>query len=653
MSGPAATAARGLTGWLGREAVDLLVAAASLVAGGIVAGEFLSVYAAKGFASPVASDTLKYIWRSDLAGVLGLGAIQRVPAGTTVNADRPAFPVLASILHAASGTPALRLAFVVAPVAAVLIGLAAGALAVDGLGEPAWSRPVYGLAVGGSVNVALMSLGYLDNLLVAAVVLACGTCALASVDGRGGGVAASLLLGGAATIHWAFAAVFALVLLGLAVVLVPESLRARRGGGGLLRSPSARLLGITAGGAAAGGALLLLAPSLPQRPLGGRNVFLKKLRLDGPAYRFQAFGPAAGAGAVATAFPATPRRLRGLALLLVWALSAPAAVVALHAGFGAPAHRLIAFALAIPVLVAGLVVAVARAAGHVRWVGRPLGAVVVLAALAGLALLAHGVWFDRAHPVWDVYPLRTYPATQEQATAQARTAGSYLRRYGSGRPVVFVVQPSPTGNSLAVGVAAAGIIRDALPPQDILTTAFFLGRVEDLLAGRPTIEPANRRFDRVALRFWAGVQEVGPHPIVIELAAFNPSPAAGRTAVPGHAISPGVLVVEGPQPAAELPAAATPRRPSTFGLAVLVLGIVAGLAGAGSGWAAALVPGGWLARASLSPALGLVVLSIAGLLADRAGLRLGGGGGVAVLAVSTAAGWALAVGRRRLSDARE
>jgi hypothetical protein len=640
---------RGFNGWLGREAADLLAAAGTLVASGLVAGGLLSVYPAKGFASPVASDTLKYVWRSDLVGRLGLDALARVPAGTTVNPDRPAFPVLASLVHAASGTTAFRVAFVVSPVAAVLIGLAAAALAVEGLGEPRWSRPVYALAVGGSVNVALMSLGYLDNLLVAAVVVACGTCALTSVDRRGGSVAASLLLAGAVTIHWAFAAVFALVLLVLALVLVPESLRARRGDGGLLRSPSARLLGITAGGAAAGGALLLLAPSLPQRPLGGRNVFLKKLLLDAPAYRFEALGPAAGAGAVATAFPATPRRLRGIALLLVWAMSAAVAVVALHVGFGAPAHRLIAFAVAIPMLAAGLVLGVARATCHLRWVGRPLAAVVVLAALAGLALLAHGVWFDRAHPVWDIYPLSTYPATQEQATAQARAAGSYLQRYGSGRPVVFVVQPSPTGNSLAVGVAAAGIIRDALPPREILTTAFFLGRVGDLLAGRPTIEPGNPRFDRVAMRFWAGVQEVGPHPVVIELAAFNPSPAAGRTGAPGHQVSPGVLVVRGPQPAVELPPSAVPTRPSTVGLGMLVLGIVAGLAGVGSGWAAALVPGGWLAKASLSPALALVVLSIAGLLADRAGLRLGGSGGVAVLGASAAVGWALAVGRRKLS----
>jgi hypothetical protein len=643
----AASPSRGLTGWLGRQTVDLLVAGGTVVSGGVLIDGLLSVYAAKGFASPVASDMLKYVWRSDLAGSLGLGAIARVPPGTTLNADRPAFPILASLLHAAVGTSAFRLAFVVSPVAAVLIGLAAGALAVDAVGEPAWSRPVYALAVGGSVNVALISLGYLDNLLVAAVVLACAACALTAVDGRGGSVAAGLLLAGAAAVHWAFAAVFALILAVLAVVLLPESLRARRRPGGLLGSPSARLLGIAAGGAVGGGALLLLAPSLPKPPLGGHNSFLDKLGLDAPAYRFEALGPAAGAGAAAMAFPPVLRRLRGLALLLVWALSAPAAVVALYLGFGMPAHRLIAFALPVPMLAAGLVVGVARGAGRLRRVGRPLGAIVVLAGLAASALLAHGVWFDRAHPVWDVYPLRTYPATQEQAYAQAEAAGSYVKRFGDGRPVVYVIQPSPTGNSLAIGVAAAGIIRDALPPEELPTTAFFLGRVEDLLAGRQTIQARNPRFDRVASRFWQGVGAVGPDPIVIQLGAFNPSPAARRAAASARIVSPGVHVFRGPRPPAEIPAVPPPTRPSTLSLAFLTVGIVAGLAAAGAGWAAALLPGGWLLRASLAPALGLVVLSIAGLLADRGGLRLGGGGGVAVLAGSTLLGWALALGRRK------
>ena len=169
-----ASPSRGRRGWVGRRGTDLLLATGTLAAAGVAGCEFLSIYAAKGFASPIASDTLKYIWRSNLAARLGLDAIQTVPAGTSVNADRPAFPVLAALFHAVLGTSAFRLAFVVSPVAAVLIGLGAAALAVDGTGEPRWSRPVYALAVGASVNVALMSLGYLDNLLVAAVVVACG-----------------------------------------------------------------------------------------------------------------------------------------------------------------------------------------------------------------------------------------------------------------------------------------------------------------------------------------------------------------------------------------------------------------------------------------------------------------------------------------------
>ena len=145
------------------------------------------------------------------------------------------------------------------------------------------------------------------------------------------------------------------------------------------------------------------------------------------------------------------------------------------------------------------------------------------------------------------------------------------------------------------------------------------------------------------------MRQVGPDPIVVRLSAFNPSAAARPANDPGHEVSPGVFMARGPRPPTELPPFPPPRRPSTVGLAVLVLGIVAGLAAVGSGWAAALVPVRWQAGASLAPALGIAVLALAGLLADRMGLRLGGGGGIGVVAGGTALGWALALGRRRLS----
>jgi hypothetical protein len=99
-----------------------------------------------------------------------------------------------------------------------------------------------------------MSVGYLDNLVVGSVVVACGVCALLAADGRRAALGGGLLLAGAVIVHWDFAALFTAILVGLLVVLIPESVLAIRRGSPLLSTPSggvARVLG----GAAAGGAL--------------------------------------------------------------------------------------------------------------------------------------------------------------------------------------------------------------------------------------------------------------------------------------------------------------------------------------------------------------------------------------------------------------
>ena len=77
----------------------LLVLAGAVVAALILVWEFMSIYGARGYTTPIANDTLKYIWRSNLVGAQGLHALSAIPAGTTVNADRPGFPLVASILH--------------------------------------------------------------------------------------------------------------------------------------------------------------------------------------------------------------------------------------------------------------------------------------------------------------------------------------------------------------------------------------------------------------------------------------------------------------------------------------------------------------------------------------------------------------------------
>ena len=637
----------------------LLVVLGAVAAAAVVAWQFLSLYPERGFATPVASDTLKYIWRSNLAQASGLHAIVGVPAATTVSADRPGFPVVASIVHSFLGASPFRFAFVVPAVTAVIIGLGAGALMTSALDEPRWSFPVYLVAVGGSVNVALMAVGYGDNLLVSGVLVAAATCALLAADGRRGVVATGVLLAGAGLVHWQFTALFVAVLLGVAVLLVPESVLAMRRGIRAVRTPSARLgAGVLAGVAVGAGLLVGLAPGSPDTSDTNRGSFLQKLARTRDAYRFGVAGPLAAAGAVAVAIPPRARRLRGLALLVAWGMTAVGGYWALRiARMTVPAHRLIAFALAIPLLGAAAVVGVARGLGWMASIfsrgreGRPAavvlrvaaavigGAVVAAGVVAGVSV-ARGEWFDRAHPVMRLPGLSRLPATEARALAEAATAGRYVARDGGGLPVVYIVGAGGQV-SRAAAVAAAGIIRDAIPADQIPTTAFYVGDARLFLRGIPVRSDSSGGFNRLSLRFWEGVRPFARSAIAIELLAFNPGLTKHQRAEPGRWIARGVWLVRGPEPSGPLEAAPAPRPPSWRSLALLTAGVVVLLGAAGSGWSFALVGAGAGARAALAPAFGVAVIAMAGTAADRAGLRLRGVAGVAVAVAVAGLGWVL------------
>ena len=102
--------------------------------------------------------------------------------------------------------------------------------------------------------------------------------------------------------------------------------------------------------------------------------------------------------------------------------------IALKHGFTVPAHRVILFALAIPILATAAVVGLARAASLLGPVGGALGALVVLAGLAVGSFAAHVQWFQRGHPVMRLPGFLAYHTTQAQAMAEAETAGSYVDR---------------------------------------------------------------------------------------------------------------------------------------------------------------------------------------------------------------------------------
>ena len=623
----------------------LLVLAGAVVAALILVWEFMSIYGARGYTTPIANDTLKYIWRSNLVGAQGLHALSAIPAGTTVNADRPGFPLVASILHGLLGMTAFRLAFVLPAVSAVLIGLGAATLAVEASDEPRWSFPVYLLGVGGSVNVALMSVGYLDNLMVASVLMACAVCALLAADGRRAALGGAFLLLGAALVHWDFAALFAAVLLGLLLVLLPESVAARRRGASVLATPSGGVARVLGGAVLGAGLLLLLSPGTPQQPGGNRSSFRGKLHIFAPLFHFGVLGPVAAGGAVAMAVPARPRRWRSAALLLGWGLTALVGYIALKHGFTVPAHRVILFALAIPILATAAVVGLARAASLLGPVGGALGALVVLAGLAVGSFAAHVQWFQRGHPVMRLPGFLAYHTTQAQAMAEAETAGSYVDRYAPGHSVIYVIQ-AHGGNARPVAVAAAGVIRDAIPPDQIPRTGVYLGQVSRLLKGKPTLTLEDVRFNRVSLKFWQGVKPLVRGSVVVVLRSFNP-PGLGGGHTAGFPIGPGVRIARGPHPTSAVPATRPPQPRSVVVLGLLAVAVIVVLGVAGSGWAAGLVPAGPAVAASLAPAFGIAAPATVGLIADRAGLRLAGPAGAGTAAVAAVAGWGLWWGLRR------
>ena len=123
----------------------------------------------------------------------------------------------------------------------------------------------------------------------------------------------AFLLLGAALVHWDFAALFAAVLLGLLLVLLPESVAARRRGASVLATPSGGVARVLGGAVLGAGLLLLLSPGTPQQPGGNRSSFRGKLHIFAPLFHFGVLGPVAAGGAVAMAVPARPRRWRSAA----------------------------------------------------------------------------------------------------------------------------------------------------------------------------------------------------------------------------------------------------------------------------------------------------------------------------------------------------
>ncbi|HJV03908.1 MAG TPA: hypothetical protein VJ868_01475 [Actinomycetota bacterium] len=601
-------------------------AALVLISAALVAGTFLSLHRPEEGAPP-GFDTPWYVWRANVVTAEGLEGLQAIPSVSRPPEIRPGYPVLAGFLDDVAGAPPFALAFALPAIMATIVGLGAGALAVRCLREPGWTHPLFAVAVGASVHVALTAVGHVDALVVDGLAMAAAATSVIAARAGPAAVATAILLAAAAVVHWVFVSLFLAILLGLAVLQVPRSIRARRDGEAFLGTPSARLVALVAGTALISLGCLALAGSgivPPQLRPGAPAV---KLARHLSAYPLAVTGPLAIVGVALLITARAAVRARSLLLAGLWAATAVAAVVAQVAtDADLPAHRILAFALGIPILAAAAVAAGARGLAGRGWMGGIAAAAIVLSAMAGAIVTTRSAWPAPGEGRRDQY-------------AQAWVAGRYVAEVAPGRPVVYPVmlrrwRPNPEVRP------HSDVIRAALPADQIPRAFLYVGTVRDLLAERPTVRPGHPRFNALSRQRWEMVRGVLDDAVILALDGF-----VRGGAVRGEVVGPGVRVVRGPSPPSGR-IRGEPPVPSLASLVAITARVLLVLAVVGLGWTGALVPSGWMARVSLAPALGIGMLILIGILAGR--LHVDGPLGRVVLTVTAAAiGWAFLIVRSR------
>jgi hypothetical protein len=602
----------------------------------VLVAVFLSPYLLHEHVVPLGSDTAQGIWRARVVSELGLDGLP--PSGPTLldaSTERPGLPVTMALLQSVTGLDPFEQSFLLPAVLAIVIGLSAGALAVAALGEPRWTFPVYALLVGGSLNVELMAAGYFDNLFAAAVVVAACVTVLLAIDGRRGIGPSITLLSAAVLFHWMFAALFALVLVALLFVLLPASVRARRQGTPRWSTPAGRLGTILGGTAILGGVGLAATPNA-LAPAGGpaRSEVLDKLGRIVPVGA--ALPSAVLAGLGAWKLDGTGRRRWGRILLLVWAGSAAFAAAIVVAGARLPAHRVVAFALAVPLLAAAGAVWFARLVTRLvtrladGW--RP----IVALGVAGV-IVAGGLAFTIAS--WTGRPAYV----NDDRLAQIERIGAVVDGVAPGRPVVVVTDaPALPGYGATPAIRR---IRAVVDPARVGDLHVFIGSPEDLLAHRPAVRPTDPGFETASAAVWrSSASLIGPDPVVLVSRLYYKDFDAEAARWPGERIGNGLLALGAGAPVSGQPS--TPASPSSGFLVAGVLGLLLVLTLVGVGWSWTLLAARAAERVALAPAIGLAALAIGGVVADRLGVAIGSLGGLFVVSVLAVAGWAPVAWRR-------
>ena len=579
-------------------------------------------------------DTPYYVWRTRAVTSDGVNVLTTIPTGAVP--ERPGVPVLGSLLGAVTGTDALTFTVVLRAIAAVAIGLAAGAMAVEALREPRWAFAAFVVGLGASAAVVGTAVGSLDQLLADVLLVAAAAIAPLVAAGRKGTLALGVLFAAAAATHWVFAGLFLLLLAGVALALLPGSLTSHRAGAAWTATPSGRLLR-AALVAVAAAAVTLADPPRPPPSAASRD------RRPGE--------------------PASPRRVRTRPRPPARGARVRPHVPALRRLPSSRAHA--------PGSVGGH-----RSPRDAR-LGRPPDADQ---ALPGGSVRARDPRPRDPLPRDDREGGRVPPgpggsrprrrgarrrtllgervvrvssfdeaaaASITERLTQARTAGRYLDGVSrAGRPVIFVTEGNPR--------LLDRVVRSAVPPDLIADTWVFVGRPSDLAAAGPVDDPSRPRLTEIAQKWWAAAwpdpsQVFARDPLVIRIGPAGRTDGASEEGA--VELAPGVEVVHGPPPAASFAPPAPFRATWTellvaTGLALVVLIVV------GGGWTLSMLEVSRLAAFGLAPAFGIAALILGGTVASRLGLSLARPGGSLIVLAIGGVGWLVFALARTVSAGR-
>ncbi len=483
--------------------------------------------------------------------------------------------------------------------------------------------PIYLVLLGSSLMVVRTAVGSLDNLQVDAVLIAGATAALLFGTLRRGGSGAVLLFVGAFLIHWIFSGLVHAPAAGSRArprALVPrEAIGAATGCARPHRCGS--VAWPSAPPSSAFVVLAISSGSSVNVPHPSRHQIETKVAERIPMLRVPLSGAVAALGTFALWWPRSPRRRIGLTMLVLWTLSVPVGylVYALR-GHHLPLYRVVEFALAVPILAAGLGVGLvwiglAVPAGGGRGPGRP------------------GRRGGRCGPAPRERGTRgrgPSPSSLPARVQQVATAADYLEAVHARGPVVFVTElPALRGGRVnRSGRGCRGIWCQRCEPSSAVRAISSRGGRR--CSRSPDLQRASDltwRGGRTRTR--SGLHRAVPH-------HAEPRGGCSRRRAPRRARR-----LPDPWPCPCVRRAARSRCPTRARAASSAprLEMLVFLSLTGLGWAAGTTDSGWLSRVALSPAFGFAMLVLVAVPVARLGAPLSRTAAWAIVVATALSGW--------------